>query len=58
MAKDKANLEGLLLDIINRDLDQVMFVNLGEVTNPDQPTPRCRALGRELATCVGRVLVI
>lgn len=57
-AKDKANLEGLLLDIIHRDFDQVLFVNLGVVTNPDEPVLRCRVLGRELAVGPGRVFVL
>ena len=57
-AKDKANLEGLLLDIIHRDFDQVLFVNLGAVTNPDEPVPRFGVLGRELAVGPGRVFVL
>lgn len=55
--KDRAVLECRLLEIIHQREDQVLFVKLGPVTEPDDAPPRCAVLGRKLSPGLVRAIV-
>jgi CRISPR-associated protein Cas2 len=56
--RDRAELQARLLDVIDRTVDQVMFIDLGPVGTSTDLVPGAQVIGRPSSVAIGTSVVV